>query len=138
MTESPGAPWRPEGRPRVGRPCRRRDRCGRAALHNAVLTRLLEDYGTTTAEIDDCGLPPVLVHGDAHAGNGRTGTREPVWFDWGDSTLGHLLLDLAVLRRARQPVSCEGSPVTARSIITKSRSRRHLGSLATTAYPLSR
>ncbi len=71
----------------------------RRAPADTALTRLLEDYVTTTAEIDACGLPPVLVHGDAHGGNARIGTGEPIWFDWGDSTLGHPLLDLAVLER---------------------------------------
>ena len=45
------------------------------------------------AAIDACGLPDTLVHGDFHPGNvrGEAG-RLPV-LDWGDSGIGHPLLD---------------------------------------------
>ena len=52
------------------------------------------------AAIVDCGVPDTLVHGDFHAGNvaGRPG--EYVILDWGDSFVGHPLLDeLAFVER---------------------------------------
>ena len=52
------------------------------------------------AAIADCGVPDTLVHGDFHAGNvaGRPG--EYVILDWGDSFVGHPLLDeLAFVER---------------------------------------
>ncbi len=52
------------------------------------------------AAIVDCGVPDTLVHGDFHAGNvaGRPG--DYVILDWGDSFVGHPLLDeLAFVER---------------------------------------
>jgi hypothetical protein len=52
------------------------------------------------AAIADCGVPETLVHGDFHAGNvaGRPGGY--VILDWGDSFVGHPLLDeLAFVER---------------------------------------
>lgn len=41
-----------------------------------------------------CGLPETLVHGDFHPGNWRGDGRDLVLLDWGDSGVGHPLLDL--------------------------------------------
>lgn len=71
----------------------------RRAPDDVRLLRLLDGLGRRTAAIDACGFVDVLVHGDAHAGNARIGVEPPVWFDWGDSRVGHPLLDLAVLGR---------------------------------------
>ena len=46
------------------------------------------------AELDACGLGDTLVHGDLHAGNWRYGPRGLLLLDWGDSGVGHPLLDL--------------------------------------------
>ncbi len=72
----------------------------RSAPADTALAGLLEGFDRRVAAIDECGLGDVLVHGDAHGGNVRVGTRPAVWFDWGDSAIGHPLLDLAVLDRA--------------------------------------
>jgi hypothetical protein len=72
----------------------------RRAPGDIHLSALLESAPARTAAIDDCGLPDVLVHGDAHPGNARIGTNDPIWFDWGDSRVGNPLLDLAVLEQA--------------------------------------
>lgn len=61
------------------------------------LRRLVEGWDARFEAMAECGLPDVLFHGDAHPGNARTGVRPPIIFDWGDSGLGHPLLDLAVL-----------------------------------------
>ncbi|MGO8874784.1 MAG: phosphotransferase [Acidimicrobiales bacterium] len=71
----------------------------RRAPNDGRLLRLLDGLGRRAAAIDACGLGEVLVHGDAHAGNARIGVEPPIWFDWGDSRVGHPLLDLAVLGR---------------------------------------
>jgi Ser/Thr protein kinase RdoA (MazF antagonist) len=47
------------------------------------------------AELEACGLPDVLVHGDFHPGNFRGDGRRLVLLDWGDAGVGHPLLDLA-------------------------------------------
>ena len=45
-------------------------------------------------EVDACGLPDTLVHGDFHPGNFRGDKRALTLLDWGDSGVGHPLLDL--------------------------------------------
>ncbi len=45
------------------------------------------------ASVDGCGLPDTLVHGDFHPGNHRGDATSLVLMDWGDSGVGHPLLD---------------------------------------------
>ena len=45
------------------------------------------------AAIDACGIPDTLVHGDFHPGNVRGDPGRLVLLDWGDSGVGHPLLD---------------------------------------------
>ncbi len=47
------------------------------------------------AQIADCGLPDTLVHGDFHRGNVRRAGERLVLLDWGDSGVGHPMLDQA-------------------------------------------
>lgn len=65
------------------------------------LKDLLDTAQARVAALEACGLPDVLVHGDAHGGNARIGrgTGRGLWFDWGDARVGHPLLDVAVLER---------------------------------------
>jgi hypothetical protein len=63
------------------------------------LRALIEGWDARFSAIEQCGVPDVLIHGDAHPGNARIGVHPPVVFDWGDSGYGHALLDLAVLDR---------------------------------------
>ncbi|CAN5549159.1 hypothetical protein BH20CHL6_BH20CHL6_13680 [soil metagenome] len=44
-------------------------------------------------EVGACGLPDTLVHGDFHPGNLRGDGSMLVLLDWGDSGIGHPLLD---------------------------------------------
>jgi Ser/Thr protein kinase RdoA (MazF antagonist) len=44
-------------------------------------------------EIASCGLPDTLVHGDFHPGNFRGTAAQLTLLDWGDSCIGHPLLD---------------------------------------------
>ncbi len=51
-----------------------------------------------------CALPDTLVHGDLHAGNWRHGPGGLLLLDWGDSGVGHPLLDVpAFLERVEEP-----------------------------------
>jgi aminoglycoside phosphotransferase (APT) family kinase protein len=43
--------------------------------------------------IAEAGLPDTLVHGDFHPGNARGDATSVVLLDWGDSGVGHPLLD---------------------------------------------
>ena len=63
--------------------------------HSERLAALVEGWDDRFDAVDACGLPDVLFHGDAHPGNARIGVEPPIIFDWGDSGLGHPLLDLA-------------------------------------------
>ena len=45
------------------------------------------------ARIEACGLPDSLIHGDFHPGNVRGVPGRLVLLDWGDSSIGHPLLD---------------------------------------------
>ncbi len=57
------------------------------------------------AAITDCGVPDTLVHGDFHAGNVAGRPDDYVILDWGDSFVGHPLLDeLAFVQRLPAPV----------------------------------
>jgi hypothetical protein len=47
------------------------------------------------AAIAACGVPETLVHGDFHQGNWRFDGRSLVLLDWGDSGVGHPMLDLS-------------------------------------------
>lgn len=52
------------------------------------------------AELDGCGLPATLVHGDLHPGNWIGDGLRLTLVDWGDSVVGHPMLDvLAFLER---------------------------------------
>jgi hypothetical protein len=69
------------------------------------LRSLVGDNDARVRAIAECGLDDVLVHTDAHSGNARIGHDAglPVWFDWGDSAIGHPILDVAVLERPGTP-----------------------------------
>lgn len=47
------------------------------------------------ASLADCGLPDTLVHGDFHPGNWRHGGAGLTLLDWGDSGVGHPMLDMS-------------------------------------------
>lgn len=59
-----------------------------------ALDRLVSELEARFAALDACGLPDTLVHGDFHPGNFRAGPDSLVLLDWGDSGVGHPLLDL--------------------------------------------
>jgi hypothetical protein len=69
----------------------------RGRLPEAVevgLDGLLDGLAARWDHIDACGLPDTLVHGDFHQGNLRSaGLGHLVLLDWGDSGIGHPMLD---------------------------------------------
>jgi hypothetical protein len=67
-------------------------------LDLGVVTRLnalLADLPARFVRIADCGLSDTLVHGDFHRGNVRGTGDDLVLLDWGDSGVGHPMLDQA-------------------------------------------
>jgi Ser/Thr protein kinase RdoA (MazF antagonist) len=64
-----------------------------AAPDRALLDEFVEHLPGRFAQIAACGLPDTLVHGDFHAGNVRGVGLDLTLLDWGDSGVGHPLLD---------------------------------------------
>ncbi|MEX0853863.1 MAG: aminoglycoside phosphotransferase family protein [Bauldia sp.] len=58
-----------------------------------ILERFLSDLPRRFAEIAACGIGDTLVHGDFHPGNFRGDWDRLFLLDWGDSGVGHPLLD---------------------------------------------
>lgn len=73
-----------------------RRRAGLSADVRGRLSRFLEGLGERMAALAACGLPDTLAHGDFHPGNFRGGGgARLILLDWGDSGVGHPLLDQA-------------------------------------------
>lgn len=67
---------------------------GRLTVEEAEsIGHLNDDIDARLAALDECGLPTVIVHGDAHPGNARVGV-DPVIFDWSDAFVGNPIWDL--------------------------------------------
>ncbi len=61
---------------------------------------LVHDLPRRLGDIDSCGIPDALVHGDFHPGNVGGSVDQYVILDWGDSFVGNPLIDeLAFVRR---------------------------------------
>ncbi len=77
----------------------------RDELHMAdvrVIERFIGGLDKRFNEIDACGIPDSLVHGDFHPGNVRGDELHLTILDWGDAGVGHPLLDVsAFMDRAR-------------------------------------
>jgi len=76
----------------------------RLAPHSLPLQRLVEELPQRLHIANNAGFPDTLVHGDAHCGNCRLGSAQPIWFDWGDSFVGHPLYDLATIESSHPVV----------------------------------
>jgi hypothetical protein len=59
----------------------------------AAVDALVAALPALEGELERSGLPDTLVHGDLHPGNWRHGPDGLVLLDWGDSGVGHPLLD---------------------------------------------
>jgi hypothetical protein len=64
-----------------------------SADDRATLNEFSRGLPSRFAELAACGLPDTLVHGDFHPGNFRGDGRALTLLDWGDSGVGHPLLD---------------------------------------------
>jgi hypothetical protein len=62
-----------------------------------ALDDLAADLPDRVATLAACGIPDSLVHGDFHPGNWIRRDGEPFLFDWGDSFVGHPLIDTGFL-----------------------------------------
>ncbi|GAA1948245.1 phosphotransferase [Agromyces allii] len=69
------------------------DRLDRA--QRAAVASLVDGLDVRAARIAACGLPDTLVHGDFAPGNVRGRGLHLTLLDWGDSGVGHPLLDAA-------------------------------------------
>lgn len=58
-----------------------------------TLAAFVDGLDDRLAALAGCGLPDTLVHGDFHPGNVRGVPQRLVLLDWGDSGVGHPLLD---------------------------------------------
>jgi len=65
-----------------------------SAEDRATLAGFVRSLPTRFDEVAACGLRDTLVHGDFHPGNFRGDGRTLTLLDWGDSGVGHPLLDL--------------------------------------------
>jgi Phosphotransferase enzyme family len=65
-----------------------------SADDRATLARFVRGLPARFSQVADCGLGDSLVHGDFHPGNFRGDSRRLTLLDWGDSGVGHPLLDL--------------------------------------------
>jgi Ser/Thr protein kinase RdoA (MazF antagonist) len=89
------ADWRPEALAAMAADAV--SRCA-ADLEDAVARRLetlLASLPQRFADIASCGVPETLVHGDFHPGNVIGDEERLVLLDWGDSGVGHPMLDQA-------------------------------------------
>jgi hypothetical protein len=67
------------------------------------LRRFVIDLRDRFAALESCGMPDTLIHGDFHPGNVRGTDRQLVLLDWGDSGIGHPLLDLPAFLERMPP-----------------------------------
>ncbi len=75
-------------------------RAGLNQAEQAALDRLTRSLPARFNALHACGLGDTLVHGDFHPGNYRFDGHRLVLLDWGDSGIGHPLLDMtAFLQR---------------------------------------
>lgn len=61
--------------------------------NRGALTAFIADLPRRFTDLAACGLPDTLVHGDFHPGNLRGEGERLALMDWGDSGVGHPLLD---------------------------------------------
>ncbi|WP_438041744.1 aminoglycoside phosphotransferase family protein [Sorangium sp. So ce128] len=73
-----------------------------SAGDRATLDSFIDGLPERFARLAEAGLPDTLVHGDFHPGNARGDATSAVLLDWGDSGVGHPLLD--------QPAFLDGAP----------------------------
>jgi Ser/Thr protein kinase RdoA (MazF antagonist) len=78
------------------------------AEDRAVLADFVRQLPNRFDDVNTCGLRNTLVHGDFHPGNFRGDDRSLTLLDWGDSGVGHPLLDQPAFLAAI-PGACVGA-----------------------------
>lgn len=73
------------------------------AEQRTAVSRLIDGLDARAARLEACGLPDTLVHGDFHQGNVRGVDLDLTLLDWGDSGVGHPLLDEAAFTERLSP-----------------------------------
>ena len=81
------------------------------AEDRAAVASLIARLPRLEGDLDVCGLPDTLVHGDFHPGNLRGDDDRLVLLDWGDSGIGHPLLDHAAFME-RMPAAAASTLTT--------------------------
>ena len=76
-----------------------------SADDRATLREFVADLPQRFDRVAECGIPDTIVHGDFGPGNLRGDDRALVVLDWGDSGVGHPLLD--------QPAMFDRAPIEA-------------------------
>lgn len=82
-----------------------------ATADSAILHEFVTGLAARFAQVAACGLPDTLVHGDFHRGNFRGNDLKMTLLDWGDSGIGHPLLD--------QPAFLEAAPADVAEMISR-------------------
>jgi len=98
----------------------------------AALDRLVDELPDRFAALDECEIEPTLVHGDFHPGNWRGTPGHLVLLDWGDSGIGHPLLDMPAFMARMQEESASTVQERWLSLLT-GRARRASALIATIA-----
>jgi hypothetical protein len=108
--------------------CRRHDvRATLGCDELPALDVLVDGLPDRFAALDECGIEPTLVHGDFHPGNWRARPGQLVLLDWGDSGIGHPLLDMPAFLERMSPESA--SAVRSRWITLLAGSAERAGAL---------
>ena len=87
---------------------------GLAPGERRVVEDLVEALPSRLAEIESCGVPDTLVHGDFHPGNVGGHADSHVVLDWGDSFVGNPLID-ELPSRSRSGVTTRMPPAAGSS-----------------------
>jgi Ser/Thr protein kinase RdoA (MazF antagonist) len=73
------------------------------AHERRAIDALIDGLDARHSELVACGIPDALVHGDFHPGNMRGTGVDITILDWGDSGVGHPLLDLPAFTQWMPP-----------------------------------
>jgi aminoglycoside phosphotransferase (APT) family kinase protein len=76
-------------------------------VERAALDAVIAELPARLDALYSCGLQDTLIHGDFHPGNHRFDGHRLVLLDWGDSGVGHPLLDMAAFLE-RVPAEWQG------------------------------
>jgi Ser/Thr protein kinase RdoA (MazF antagonist) len=74
-----------------------------SAEDNATLRDFVRTLPERCAEVDACGVPNSLIHGDFWPGNVRGEAEDLTLLDWGDSGVGNPLLDQSAFLERTPP-----------------------------------